>query len=609
MKKRSFIPLSVLALMMMVGCSISGNSSTSNTSTTSDSSTSESSTSTSTSENYGSDYDYNSSISVEEPEDIEVDETSDEFEIETSDGTFTKNGSVYTITAAGTYTLTGKLTGQVLIEAGDDDEVVLELNGVSITYGSDSPIKAVSGGKLEISAKKDTDNVITDSRSKKTTEVASQGEGAISADIDLKLKGTGTLVVTGNYNNGVHTSKDLTIQKLTLKATGYNNGIKGKDSVTINSGTVQAYALTGNGIKTDDSDVSSKNKQRGTIAINGGTVYVDSLHDGIDASYNIEIDEVDSEVPTNISVKTGLYSVNYNKSTFKADSEKGLKAANNIVVNNGTVVISASDDAVHANYGDSLENGSKGQGNITVNAGQIKVASGDDGLHADNTLTVNGGKVVVTGATEGYEANYININGGYSYIYGTDDGVNVSKKSFNSCAFTMSGGYLDVAVKSGDTDGIDSNGNFTLSGGVIVTRGSPGSQSGMSTGLDVDGTVSMTGGTLIAFNGLEKSPTASSTIHYAGTSGASSTGGMGGMGGPGGGRPGQQTGGSSSASLAAGNYTLSGSGLEVSFTNDYTYSSFLVYSANLATGSTYTLTRGTTTVYSWTQSSSSVTIS
>ena len=130
----------------------------------------------------------------------------------------------------------------------------------------------------------------------------------------------------------------------------------------------------------------------------------------------------------------------------------------------------------------------------------------------------------------------------------------------------------------------------------------------MSTGLDVDGTISMTGGTLIAFNGLEKSPSASSTIHYAGTSGAASTGGMGGFGG--GGRPGQQQSGtSSSGTLAAGTYTLSGNGLEVSFTNDYQYSSFQIYSANLATGSTYTLTRGTTTVYSWTQSSNSVTIS
>ena len=597
MKKRLLIPLSALALLTMVGCSTNLNNTTNTGTNTTDTS------------EYGSDYDYNDEITVEEPETIEEVETNTEFEIVTEDGEYTKSGSVYKITKAGTYTLTGKLEGQILVEAGDDDEVVIELNGVTITYDSDSPIKAVSGSKLEVSAKKDTDNVVKDNRANKKTDDENQGEGAISADIDLKLKGSGTLVVTGNYNNGVHTTKDLTIQKLTLKATGYNNAIKGKDSVTINSGTVQAYAVTGNGIKTEDSDLSSKGKQRGTIAINGGTVYVDSLHDAIDASYNIEIDETDSEVSTNISIKTGTNSSNYSKNTFKADSEKGLKAQNNIVINKGTIVVAASDDAIHANYGDTLENGSKGQGNITINDGLIQVASGDDGLHADNTLTVNGGKIVVTGATEGYEGNYINITGGYSYIYGTDDGVNVSKKSFNSCAFTMSGGYLDVAVRSGDTDGIDSNGNFTLSGGVIVTRGSPGTTgSGMSTGLDVDGTVSMTGGTLIAFNGLEKSPSTSSTVRYAGTSGANSSTGF--PGGPGGGGPGRGgSGTTSSASLAAGNYVLSGTGLEVSFTNDYVYGSFQVYSSSLASGGTYTLTRGGTTVYTWTQSSTSVTIS
>lgn len=532
-----------------------------------------------------------------------MNETSDAFEMLTSDGNYAKSGNIYTISAAGTYALSGKLKGQILVAAGEEDDVILELNGVSISYSEDAPIKASSGNKLEISAKKDSGNIISDTRSHKSVDIETQGEGAISSDIDLKLKGSGTLIVAGNYNHGVYTSKDLEIQKLTLKSTGYNNAIKGKDSVTISSGTVQAYALTGNGIKTDSSDISSKGNQRGTIHIDGGNIYVDALHDGIDAAYEVIIDEADADVVTEVSIVTGTNSSAYSKSSFKADSEKGIKASNAIEVNAGTLVISASDDAIHANYGDTLENGSKGQGNVTINGGKVKIASGDDGLHADNTLAIHDGVVVVTNATEGFEANYINITGGYSYIYGSDDGINCSKKSFNNCAITMSGGYLDVAVRSGDTDGIDSNGDFTLSGGTIVTRGSPGtSGSGMSTGLDVDGTASMTGGTLIAFNGLEKTPSTSSGILYAGTSGANSSS-------SGGGRPGGWRAYSASSSLSAGNYTLSGNGLEISFTNDYVYGSFLVYSAALATGNTYTLSRGGSTVYSWTQSSSSVTIS
>ena len=582
MKKKQLLVLSVLSLLALTGCS-----------------TNETSTSTSIDGTH-----YNSEISVSEPEEIEVSENTGEFSISTTDGTYSNNGNTYTLSAAGTYTLTGKLEGQILVEAAETEEVIIELNGVSISYDQDSPIKAISADKVEISAKKDSENTINDNRSAKTIDSTTLGEGAIYADCDLKLKGSGTLVVTGNYNSGVHTTKDLTIQKLTTKITGYNNAIKGKNSVTINSGTVQAYAKTGNGIKTEDNDVSSSGNQKGTIAINGGNVYVDSLHDAIDASYDVEIDQLESDVTTSVTIKTGKNS-SYYSSSFKADSEKGLKALNNIVVNNGTVTIAASDDAIHANYGETLENGSKGLGNIEINGGLVQVASGDDGLHADNTLSITGGKVVVTNSTEGFEGNYINISGGYSYIYGTDDGVNCSKKSFSSCAFTMTGGYLDVAVKSGDTDGIDSNGNFTLSGGVIITRGAPGTNgSGMSTGLDVDGTCSMTGGTLIAFNGLERAPSTSNSVKYAGTTSSGSQGGFGGgPGGPGG------MGGSSSVSLQAGNYSLSGSNLDVSFVNDYAYGSFLIYSSSLTTGSTYTLARNNSTVLSWSQSSSSVTIS
>lgn len=588
MKRKCLFSLSVLSLLALTGCSFFSKNS-------------------STSEYTGSDYNYNSSISVEDPEDIEVDEVTGEFSINTSDGAFTQSGNIYKLTSAGTYTLSGYLEGQILVEAGDSDEVVIELNGASIVNSSDSPIKALTAGKVEISAKKDTGNTISDNRSAKTVDSTELGEGAIYATTDLKLKGTGKLVVTGNYNNGIHTSKDLTIQKLSVKVTGYNNALKGNNSVTITSGVVQAYAKTGNGIKTEDSDLSSSLKQKGTIAINGGNVYVDSLHDAIDATYNVEVSQLDSEVSTTVNIKTGKNSSFYS-SSFKADSEKGLKAQNDIIVNNGTITIAASDDAIHANYGITLGSGAKGTGNVAINDGLVQVASGDDGLHADNTLTINGGTVVVTGSTEGYEANYININGGQSYIYGTDDGVNCSKKSFTNCAFTMTGGYLDVAVKSGDTDGIDSNGNFTLSGGTIVTRGSPGTTGGgMSTGLDVDGTCSMTGGTLIAFNGLETKPSTNSSVLYAGTSGANSGGG--GFGGGGHGGPGGGGSSSSSVNLQAGKYNLSGNGLDISFTNDYVYGSFLIYSSSLSTSSSYTLSKDGSTILSWSQSSSSVTIS
>ena len=190
MKRNHLLVLSVLSILALVGCS-----------------TNQSGGSTSVD---GSGY--NTEVEVEDPEVIDVDENTGEFSISTSDGTYSKSGSIYTLSTAGTYSLSGKLEGQILVSAAETDEVVIELNGVSISYDQDSPIKAVSADKVEISAKGDTENTISDNISAKTVDTDTLGEGAIYADCDLKLKGSGTLVVTGNYNNGVHTTKDLTIK-------------------------------------------------------------------------------------------------------------------------------------------------------------------------------------------------------------------------------------------------------------------------------------------------------------------------------------------------------------------------------------------------------------
>ena len=630
MKKRHFF-LPILAAFALSGCSLSDLLGTSNSSTSGDNNVSVDESLDTTEEgsveHAGDAYDFNDFIEIESPEEIVVTETDAEFQI-TAEGdapAFTQEEGLVTITSAGTYTLSGKFEGQILVNA-KDQEVGLDLNGVSISYDKDSPIKILKAEKVEISAKKDTENIVKDLRDHKVEDDENQFEGAIAAKADLELKGKGKLVVEGNYNNGVHSTKDVKIKNLTLKVTGYNNAIKGKDSVTIESGTIQAYAQTGNGIKTENTDVSSKGNQRGNITIESGNVYVDSLHDGLDASYNVIVSEEDAASPTVLVVKCGKNATVYSSSLFVADSEKGLKAANEILISGGTISISASDDAIHANYGDTFDNSETGKGDITISGGLIKIASGDDGLHADNGLNIKGGQIYVTGAKEGLEATQITIEGGSTYVYGTDDGVNASLKSTGTPSFNMKGGYLDVAISEGDTDGIDSNGTVLIEGGVIITRGAPGTGSNMATGLDVDGSCTMTGGTLVSFNGLEKAPTVSSGVLFAGTSGSNSGNGMGGVpggfraghggggsGGPGGGAPGAPGGGGSSSTSSynfqAGKYTLSGTDIEISFTNDYSYSKFCVYSTSLVSGATYTLSRGESSVVSWTQSSSSVTIS
>ncbi|MBR1846449.1 MAG: carbohydrate-binding domain-containing protein [Bacilli bacterium] len=468
---------------------------------------------------------------------IASDTVQGDFSLSTEDGSVSTSDNVYTISAAGTYTATGKLAdGMIYVAAGEEDEVEIVFNGASITNSTNSAIFVESAGEVKIKAKNGTSNFVTDSRSEQTTEDDSQGPAAIYAKADLKLAGQGALTVVGGYNNGVHTSDDLEIKNLTLTVTAPNNALKGNDSLSIYSGTVNAISTSGDALKTTNSDISSTtSKQRGNIEISGGTLNLYAGGDGIDAAYNVLVyNGVSEDDPTltlvpQITIRTNKYS-SYSSSSVlnsvvtdlmtvenvypgpgggwgpgggavpgedtktadKADgSAKGIKAANAIYVQGGVTDIAAYDDGIHANSGDALENGSKGVGLIEFDGGTTNIVASDDGVHADGTINVKSGSVYVNESHEGIEGNIINILGGRAVAYGTDDGVNSSKQ------LNVSGGYLFAAVpSSGDTDAIDSNGSISITGGTVIAAGPNNQNAGA---VDADGTVTVSGGTLVAF--------------------------------------------------------------------------------------------------------------
>ena len=552
-----------------------------------------------------------------------------------------------------------------------DKTIVLNLNGATITNSEQSPIYVADCDKIEISAKKNKTNIINDNRPVYTAEDENQGKGAIYvANGDLKLKGAGTLTVNANYYNGIHGKDDVEIQKMTLNVTAPHIAVRGNDSLTINSGVLN-LSCGGDGLHTENSDISDKGKQRGNITINGGTININSWTDALQASYNVEINETDPDnYPTVLDLKTNtkssysgeivepeedtlylkmssniyasgsytyaayidgeFYQANFKKevtqeggggffapgggggpgggsSTYyvyeierpvsatsfvlyrfsgsnvtsfstsdynaKSDSttfntnydmvtvssvsgtkislggwstydtngvsSKGIKAENEIIVNAGSITIDAKDDAIHANNDGALENGGLPLGNITFNGGSTSVKSGDDGVHADGVLTVNDGTVDVLNSYEGLEGNVININGGTSTVIASDDGVN-AKSGESTPLLNVTGGRLDVAVSpSGNTDGIDANGNITISGGIVITRGP--NNTNMSP-LDFDGTCNISGGiTLVIgyFNSSIKSSLTKSSL---------------------------------SSGLTSGSHTLSVGGSSYTYSNSYSYS-------------------------------------
>ena len=449
--------------------------------------------------------------------DITAKEATGDFSMTTEDGAFDNDGNVYTVTSAGTYVLSGLLEGQIVVDAGEDGEVVLELSGATITYGDDSPVKILSTGKVEISAKKGTENVINDTRSAKTSDDESQGEGAIYAKCDLKIKGTGTLVVNAGYNNGIHTTKDLTVQKLSLKCTAYNNALKGNDSVTVTSGEIVAISTNGDGIKTENTDLNKYGETRGDVTLSGGAVTVYAAGDGVQAAHDFLMTTGEEGETATVTIYTGSYS-GYTASDAQTTSYKGVKVQNELNVESGSIVIQSYDDGLHADRGASFDDGTTGVGTVNISGGSVTMSvyapanktpggrmgpggwggqqtvSGADGIHADGELNITGGTVSIDSAYEGLEANVINVSGGETRVIANDDGVNATKGDA-SPQINVSGGYLDVTVSpNGDTDGIDSNGVYLQTGGVVIARG-PANQN--MAAIDADGSVTVTGGTLI----------------------------------------------------------------------------------------------------------------
>lgn len=575
---------------------------------------------------------------------------------DTSDGV-TQSGSVYTITKAGEYTVTGLLSeGQLIVDAGDEDEVTIVLNGTSITCSSGSPIYVKNASKVEIKSEENSFNEVIDNRTEATEDSSDDaGNAAIYATCDLKLVGKGALVVTGNYNNGIQSKDDLSIKNVIVKVTAVNNAVKGNDAVDIESGNIIAISAKGDGIKTSNSNISNKGNQKGIVTITGGNIDVYAACDGIDAAYVVDISgdgnlniytdtysEYSEEVTTSGSSSGSSSSTNktasantvsyvaasdtianapggfgggnmggmdgqnggnapdmnggsggnkaggdrpgmpgdFNESgnsSGQSYSTKGIKADSEINISGFTININSTDDGIHANSDSGvLETGEDGKGTIVINGGSITISSGDDGMHADKQLDVNDGYINIVTSYEGLEAMTINLNGGKIYVYATDDGINAcTGDGKTSPIVNVTGGYIDVTSASGDTDGIDSNGNYVQTGGFVLVKG--GSSSGNVSGsIDVDGTVTITGGTCVALGGVCETPINSANAYVL-----------------------------SSVSFSSGRYSLKdSSGKEViSFTVDSTFSNGWICSDTLVTGTSYTLYRGSDSIADWTQES------
>lgn len=403
----------------------------------------------------------------------------------------TISDNTITITDEGTYLLTGSLNdGQVIVDA-DDKKVQLVLDSVDINCDTSAALYVKAADKVFVTLASDSKNTLSN-----TNDFVAIDDNNIDAVIfskdDLTLNGSGTLTVTAKYGLGIVSKDDLVITSGTYQITAAKHALSGQDSVRIADGILTLNAGT-DGIHSENTDDDAK----GFIYIANGDISITADSDGFDAEETLQVDG------GNIEVYAG---------------DDGLHSDDDLIITAGTINVTKSYEGLEGMT-------------VTIEDGDISVVSSDDGINASGDGTSGessqGGtppeKPDDSDSTEdrpeppnGFDKNDNSSadsnsdsnsdskpadlpdgnagpgdgNGGPGGDNGGPGGGMEEATDYN--LIQISGGKIYINASG---DGIDSNGNLTVTGGEIYVDGPT---SGGDGALDCSGTTLISGGTVIA---------------------------------------------------------------------------------------------------------------
>ena len=191
-----------------------------------------------------------------------------------------------TFNTPGEYIIKGVLNGSIECSATLVEKVTLVLNGVTIT--SDKP--AISwlseSSKVEVKAKKDTENYLI------TTDSTTLTNSTIESNNNVEFGGKGSLSIINNQKHAVSASEIVVKNEISLNITSnVKDGLHAK-AITIENGNIDITAV----MDAMEAEVNSKGN-KGTILITGGTIKIHDSKVALKAATSISFENpVDTDV-------------------------------------------------------------------------------------------------------------------------------------------------------------------------------------------------------------------------------------------------------------------------------------------------------------------------
>ncbi|MCR5820662.1 MAG: carbohydrate-binding domain-containing protein [Bacteroidaceae bacterium] len=424
-----------------------------------------------------------------------------------------------------TYVLSGSTTDGGFTLTGSY-KCTISLAGVTLTNPSGAAIYIANGKRIQISAKKGTENTLTDCAS-------GEQKACLYSKGQLQLQGNGVLNVAGLTDHAIKSGDYIEVKNLTLNITkAVGDGISCNQYFLMESGNVSISGVGDDGIQSDLDGTTStgettdhEDEDSGNIYIEGGTLTVSTSAAGsksIKATGTLFINENSSTTVVTVTNSGGVDASDSSdlsgSACLKSDTAIEIAGGTLTLTNSGqggraintdgTITISGGTidaQAQGSNYGSSSGGGGRNPwGGGDSSSSSHKYAKG---VKADGNITISGGTInVVSKNHEGLESKgTITINGGKLYVQGSDDAIN------SAGDFTINDGY--VCGYSTGNDGLDANGNFYIKGGVVYAIGTSSPELAIDANTEGGKQLYLTGGTLFAIGGLESGASLTQTCY------------------------------------------------------------------------------------------------